>query len=297
MKLRSLQRPGLRWTLTALTVAFAALWLGSGKLRLIWSPTSQTQIALVAGALRFERAPTIQPGSTQGLRAVRSQQAFSIQWDPWTSRPWQTWKLYFVALWPLVALLLAATLACWWVRFRDHPPQWRRIKLRSALLKSIKWTSTAACAFLLLATGLSFKRAVCYLGGNSTLDIFQVDFERGGASATWGQRVFSAGPDPKRGWYVVAPGQYPLSGSLKLIPSWKCDKRFLYEGITTLTIPFWTPAAVLGLLPMMMFSSAYRARRAGASTCPTCHYPRTGLPPTSPCPECGTTPKPITSPT
>ncbi len=56
----------------------------------------------------------------------------------------------------------------------------------------------------------------------------------------------------------------------------------------TFTIPFWTPAlAALVASALAWRLDTLATRRAKLGACPTCSYPRTGLAPSAPCPECG----------
>lgn len=58
--------------------------------------------------------------------------------------------------------------------------------------------------------------------------------------------------------------------------SWPGDAEYIAVGL-----PLWIPAAASALW-------AARPPRTRRGRCPTCNYPRTGLPPSAPCPECGT---------
>jgi hypothetical protein len=53
----------------------------------------------------------------------------------------------------------------------------------------------------------------------------------------------------------------------------------------SLAIPLWAPL-LLAALPVVLLRQTARARRR-AGVCTACAYDRRGLPPTSPCPECG----------
>lgn len=67
-------------------------------------------------------------------------------------------------------------------------------------------------------------------------------------------------------------------------PGWSLRAYPLWPAVAALL----TPTTILWLLHL-------RATRR-TDRCPTCHYPRTGLTPTSPCPECGTPPTPESAP-
>ena len=59
-------------------------------------------------------------------------------------------------------------------------------------------------------------------------------------------------------------------------------------------IPLWLPVAAA----LIITGTAWRldhlaCRRARIGLCPKCRYSRTGLPPNSPCPECGTPSPPL----
>ncbi|HEX2837804.1 MAG TPA: hypothetical protein VHN77_06715 [Phycisphaerales bacterium] len=69
--------------------------------------------------------------------------------------------------------------------------------------------------------------------------------------------------------------------------TWGIGEWNFGSGFTS-TIPFWTPA----LAALMASALAWRldtlaTRRAKLNACKSCGYPRTGLAPSSPCPECG----------
>jgi hypothetical protein len=73
---------------------------------------------------------------------------------------------------------------------------------------------------------------------------------------------------------------FRLSGPPRLTGPWMdISLRLLLLPVATITAAAWS----LDLL-------ARRHTRRGH--CPTCHYDRRGLPPTAPCPECGTPPPP-----
>jgi hypothetical protein len=63
----------------------------------------------------------------------------------------------------------------------------------------------------------------------------------------------------------------------------------------SLDIPAWLVAIVpIGFSIFAFGHDSLARRRATLNLCPTCHYNRAGLPPQTPCPECGT-PSSITS--
>ncbi len=67
-------------------------------------------------------------------------------------------------------------------------------------------------------------------------------------------------------------------------------------GDWSLATPTWLPASI----SLLITATAWRldtlaCRRANKHLCPKCNYTLTGLPPNSPCPECGTPPFPAPS--
>ncbi|HEX2838323.1 MAG TPA: hypothetical protein VHN77_09380 [Phycisphaerales bacterium] len=55
-----------------------------------------------------------------------------------------------------------------------------------------------------------------------------------------------------------------------------------------LSVPLWLPFVLITLPTALAWRlDTIATRRAKLGACPTCSYPRTGLAPSSPCPECG----------
>ena len=108
-------------------------------------------------------------------------------------------------------------------------------------------------------------------------------------SAHWGD-VYLDTPTFWRIWRSHPPGTPRLATIQNLHdnpggptgPDWQIAILF-WAALTTLTLP----AAALWTI------THRHHRRARTAHCPTCNYPRTGLPSKAPCPECGKTPKPL----
>ncbi len=56
----------------------------------------------------------------------------------------------------------------------------------------------------------------------------------------------------------------------------------------SIAVPFWSIAMALAVPTGVAWSLEFRKRRAvRTGHCPTCNYALSGLPPDTPCPECG----------
>lgn len=97
------------------------------------------------------------------------------------------------------------------------------------------------------------------------------------------------GPDEVPGLHTARNGGFVLRWPA--LPS-----RIVRVDFRMIIIPFWQLAAmavIAGLLPWLPKVSQWRqaARRRGG-LCPSCAYPRKGVPADAPCPECGELPSP-----
>ncbi len=64
--------------------------------------------------------------------------------------------------------------------------------------------------------------------------------------------------------------------------------RFAFAHSLNLLLPLWIPFSLLSGPTAWLFLRDHRAARlAKQNACPHCSYPLSGLPPQSPCPECG----------
>lgn len=85
----------------------------------------------------------------------------------------------------------------------------------------------------------------------------------------WGNRELM--PD---GWSLEYAAGRPVWIPLR--------RKSIWERRTT--VPLWPIPAAAGVMTAAVWRSN---RRHARSTCPACNYPRAGLPPGAPCPECG----------
>lgn len=79
---------------------------------------------------------------------------------------------------------------------------------------------------------------------------------------------------------------------------WRYDPANFNFGSVDLvetSYPLWPAIAAL-LIPTTILWLLHLRSARRTDLCPTCHYPRTGLAPSSPCPECGTRPTPESAP-
>ena len=83
-----------------------------------------------------------------------------------------------------------------------------------------------------------------------------------------------------------------MHGAHWIWPNWNLIRLPEWErnpANTHLTLPFWP--LILALLAYGLLR-LYRLRDIPTHLCANCHYDRRGLPPNSPCPECGTLSQP-----
>jgi hypothetical protein len=79
---------------------------------------------------------------------------------------------------------------------------------------------------------------------------------------------------PENGWSAAPPKVWNFGGSVELrVGRWTSFGFF---------IPGWAPVIGFGWAAMIL-----KRRAARAGCCPACAYPRSGLAPDDPCPECG----------
>lgn len=95
--------------------------------------------------------------------------------------------------------------------------------------------------------------------------------------------VFEARQRQRASFYVADSSGFDLILSF---PEW-CGNPAVFLA-PSITIPFWSIAAVLVVGAGVAWASELRAHRAvRMGLCPTCRYNLTGLPARTPCPECG----------
>lgn len=73
-------------------------------------------------------------------------------------------------------------------------------------------------------------------------------------------------------------------------PKWKWRPTFVRypSGDWELEIPYWIPTLLFATTSALLFRGGHRARRwKREGRCSACGYALSGLPPASPCPECG----------
>ncbi len=90
---------------------------------------------------------------------------------------------------------------------------------------------------------------------------------------------------PSRGYFVIhsTHGGLLLSRTSDLFGTLPCTPLWL--GLLA-DLAIWSAVSYLALTALNRYRT-YRAKKR-IGVCPKCRYDRTGLPPTSPCPECGT---------
>jgi hypothetical protein len=88
--------------------------------------------------------------------------------------------------------------------------------------------------------------------------------------------------------YAPASGYSVLAARADTSLSWGFNYSFRAHS-DFLAIPLWFPALALAIAPSTHWLVNIRARRRRQrrGLCSACAYDRRGLPPTAPCPECG----------
>lgn len=154
----------------------------------------------------------------------------------------------------------------------------------------LKWSTLAAALLLLITWAVSTRVRVAWheafnyscAFGEGCLHVV-ID-----TSWWWDQLPPPRSPIPT-GWYTHVTNEVTIQ--------WGPESNTKFN-IKSFSIPLWMLFVPLSALSVALWRFDSRAtQREATHRCPACTYPRTGLTPTSPCPECGTTPKPITSPT
>ncbi|HEX2839473.1 MAG TPA: hypothetical protein VHN77_15255 [Phycisphaerales bacterium] len=85
-------------------------------------------------------------------------------------------------------------------------------------------------------------------------------------------------PLPRSNWNTLPP-QRPLAW----LPAW--NSKTTHD---LWLVPLWFPFLLVAVPTALVWrSDIITARRVKMYACPTCSYPRAGLAPSSPCPECG----------
>ena len=145
--------------------------------------------------------------------------------------------------------------------------------------KTIKWGGLCVAGVMVVVMVCSaWKGSGPYWttsNGQHVVSIYQ------GELVYWGLPLPPSGKvlSPKFGWDHWAI-------SRPRIVWWFVQERPTLE--TVVEVPLWMPIVVT-LLASAVASrlDLLAARRARVGMCPKCSYPRTGLAPSSPCPECG----------
>jgi hypothetical protein len=73
------------------------------------------------------------------------------------------------------------------------------------------------------------------------------------------------------------------SEGVHFTPEWRADSLTDWR----INIPLWMPLLLTVVISAAAWRRWLRRRPRPSDRCPTCRYPRAGLAPTAPCPECG----------
>lgn len=152
------------------------------------------------------------------------------------------------------------------------------MKPHPRIRKSVKWGGLAVIAVLTVVWSASAWVTVEYIWG------------------TWGRTVcvshgtvfignyFWSGQPPAHGWIVYVAERPELRWRL----SWGIEK---WTQTPHLRVPLWLPTlGAIWLTLTAWWSDARARRRQTGIVCSHCGYSRRGLPPSTPCPECGRNP-------
>ncbi|HEX2838324.1 MAG TPA: hypothetical protein VHN77_09385 [Phycisphaerales bacterium] len=145
--------------------------------------------------------------------------------------------------------------------------------------KTIKWGGLFFALAMVLFVALNTQRTVNW------------GWERKAATTylhlSQGVLIFGNMPLPSDQWdFGLIPGWafYPVNSAA--IRWWPSSSSNPYGSI--IAVPLWIPALASSMLSALAWRlDTLATRRAKLGACPTCSYPRTGLAPSAPCPECG----------
>jgi hypothetical protein len=148
-------------------------------------------------------------------------------------------------------------------------------------MKFFKWGGPAVALLLVATWWFSGRTWIAHVGPGD----WQVSVGSGRVSITyWPGRTaqtqaITGAPPPKGLQAMNTPRQFNWWFRI----AWEPDRRFF-------AIPLWFPfLIVVGLTTAAWRQEILARRRALLGHCPECHYDRTGLAASAPCPECGTT--------
>lgn len=159
-------------------------------------------------------------------------------------------------------------------------------RLRHSLRKTAKWGGLAA-TFLLctiwLGSGWWSLRWITQWGGI-------LGVARGSISIGW------VGESPIANYFqpclLIQSPRSPPSYYTPGIGLWDWDVTLGERGVYGISFPAWFPLLLTGTFTALAWRADLLARRrALVGKCIACGYSLDGLPPNTPCPECGRNPK------
>ena len=135
------------------------------------------------------------------------------------------------------------------------------------MIRVARWGATLAALLLLLL----YVANLPFYAGSSI-----------GPRFTWrmehGRLALEASTAPRRESFYIAPN----SEGLHFVPEWRVNSLSDWR----INIPLWIP--LIALIAIAIAAWRITLRRRAAGRCRKCRYPRAGLAPGAPCPECGT---------
>ncbi len=274
-----------RCTLTVVGLLLLTAWYVSLRWTVDFTFTDRCRVSLVAGCVQWERASAGYYSSVDVLHAQRERLRYSPSWNPVGHRPWGSWTAHRVALWALAPLPTAAMVISWLLWLRQQP-------LRAQLAKARRpaaITLTAFCGCTIAASiGLFVVSIWWSLGywGSDLTNLWVVELRQGAISVSrscWG---FSTGPALPTGWVL----EWRSGADWVHIPSLHVDRTTPMGWSGSVDVPCWLIAITAGVLTVWIARRFDKASKADC--CGTCRYPRAGLLPDAPCPECGHSPPP-----
>ncbi len=262
-----------------------------------WTATDRVHTAVSPGRILFERAPRGYFEGAQGSRVTRAElrsRDVDFDWMPLRQYPQGKWTRRVVALWlaaplfaiPATILWAGPTRAAWrrqvgrWSQAGDvSDTRWRpsrRLALRATQVSAL---------ILLLCVGM-FLVSLLW---NWHMRVVSTNFwheggvrlRRGGVEVWWSGLTSSAGQRTS-GWFVSQRLPQFWIG----LPYVTWESGLLTGRSGAVGCPFWLPALPLGVFTVFLAQIYIASTKR--DNCSRCHYPRTGLAPAAPCPECGT---------